>query len=200
MGEAKRRGTFANRRKQAAENGVGWVEGATSSVDPEIFVYAWEVMTKAATLKMPVVNPSLTKFMDEDGTVFSLTSTPLNIAMTTVAKELRELGVANTQAYLCRLMHLPQVYEEIVNDPQHPLTGYLERLDEEHEGAEAIGVNKALIEAMATANFIIKGLFSDDGGDGFMGFDMPDLIERAIAARSRMDAAEKSPQTAPPRG
>lgn len=133
-------------------------------VDPDTFVYMMQVFQSGAQMTIPVENPSARPaIVDDDGTAYALTDTPMNRGMGAVMKELSETGEGPAQAYLVRIMHMGEIFRD------HGRFGRFMK----SEGDDFHSVSAALLRAAATAKFTAR---TDK-----MGFDLDDVLAKANA-------------------
>lgn len=171
MGQAKQRGTYEQRKAEAMRGEASLWDDVASPVDLETFKYAFEVWIRAGNGSMAVENPGANPcLVDGDtGQAYLLADKPINRAGMAVSSELREAGVRNIPAYTMRLMHIGQLFSE----HQGALSDFF-KMGDSSEEAE---IDSVLIEAMATAEFIVRMPAGED--PGFMGFNIADVAEKA---------------------
>lgn len=171
MGQAKRRGSFEMRRTQAVAKQGEFVRAMGEPVDVETFKFAFVVWMNAGAMRMSAPNPDQVQIEDtEGGVTYRLANIPLNRAGLAVTEQLREAGVHHPQAYLARLMHLSQLYDE-----KDGLLAPFFKADAHGE----VMISSSLVEAMATGRFIVRPEHHEDGS--FMGFDIEDVAAKASA-------------------
>lgn len=138
-----------------------WMQASLEPVDHERFVWASNTYSAAAGMRMPVENPSARPLIEVEGKSYSLTDTPLNRGMTAVVRQLRELGEANPQAYLGRILHFAEILENA------SMFGDLIR----DEGDGALMVSDAVLYGAAKGRMILT--------ETHIGFDLEDVLAKA---------------------
>ena len=171
MGEARKRGTRKQRVANARKNARRIWDEQWQPVDPATFRMAFGIWCAAASRKMPVENPELRRFVDGDtGIVNSFTDMPLNRALITVARELREIGIKDPQPYMTRLVEMQELF-----DRRHDLLAdYFVLIDGQ------LMIDDDLLTAAATARFVIPE--NDSDGGLFRVFDLADVLQKAHEA------------------
>ncbi len=114
-----------------------WIAGAMEPCDPEIFraaLEAWGAARQVPLRSGPTKGPG-----------YALSDIPINRAAMGAAKFLRERGVAHPQAYLMRLMHMGDVFENAGKGGV--LAKFVKPADEEG----MVSVSEALLNAVALA-------------------------------------------------
>ncbi len=178
MGEAKRRGSPEERKAQAMENPsfLAFTNAVQAPVDPEKFVYLFDVFMAAASCKMPGVDPGeKPAFIDDQGLSVTFTNIPMNRGLMATKKELTSMGLGEEEdlaPYMSRFIEIPG----ILQDPM--FSQFLSRHDDNN-----MAVSNALIEAMGMANFI----YTKD----YLGFDKQDLYSKAVGLLEDGSAIEQ---------
>jgi len=154
-------------RKKAGRRGVNtspFLTGMSEPLDPEVFQMMVKIYQAAASFSMPTPNPAETKIHCTDtGQTFELGDNSLNRGMLAVNRQCREIGVANPQGYVARLMHMSEIFEA------RERFGGLIVAGTDGE----FSIHSSVFEAAATAKF--------HASTDRMGFDLDDVIAKAQA-------------------
>ncbi|KRC30670.1 hypothetical protein [Acidovorax sp. Root217] len=150
--EALAKGTMSN-----------WLAGAHTPCDPETFIAVLEVWQEGR--EKPLAGP------EPGAPGVYLMDMPMNRSAMAAVAFMREKGIANSQAYLWRCMHLGDIFNAV---REHGLSD----LVRENE------VHTALLKAAAVAKL---NDISTDGG----GFDMDDVARLAREFMASEDAGTK---------
>lgn len=169
MGDAKRRGTRAERVEQAESEQQRFThfmaDAVGRPVDENLFLYCSEIYAAAASMAMPTENPALKEIHIEDYGTVAFTDNPTNRGMLAVMKELREHGLDDRDRYSLtwRIMHFDDVLAQTERFARWFKPG-------DEEGT--LHVSECLLRACARARIEV------DGADG--AFDLDD-VERVAA-------------------
>ena len=138
-------------------------ENFIRQVDPEVYLYCHRLYSAATGLKMPMDSPSNKPVLRDGNSVYSLSNTPLNRGMLAITKELKQIGLPESQ----RMSMVNRVME---------FGGLLDKAElsefiKSGPTSDQIMVSEALIRACATARIIVDG--------DHMGFDVADVAQIA---------------------
>lgn len=116
---------------------ANWLDDGARPCDPAIFLETLGVWEAAQQVPLRSERPQ--------GPGYVLADIPINRAGMAVVKLLRERGVPHPQAYLIRLMHLSEVFDDIARG------GALAKYVKPGEEPKTVLVNEALLTAVALA-------------------------------------------------
>lgn len=152
-----------NNQPDAQPRKSPWLEGVLTPCDPKIFLEAMQTWSDASSKPLPEPKnkaPGL-----------RLTDIPINRSALRTVAFLRERGVAAPHAYLWRLMHLHEVFEQAA---AYGLADHVRDTE----------ISSALITGMATAR--VNG---PDAQDSAVSFDMADVAAKTLAAAAAAEGA-----------
>lgn len=157
MGEAKRRGSFGERKEQAEESAI---HELCTPVDPDTFRRVFDVFVAAAA--------SSGKTQGGAQQALPNTTTPIAHAIKAATEELASMGMSNGKGedrYLLRLMEVSQVLK---NERFSPFI-----VARDNKGVE---IKDALIRAIGSSRFVHT--------PEYVGLDLDDLFEKAASLQS----------------
>lgn len=126
---------------------MNFAKSSTDPVDPELFLWCQGIYHAAASLAMPVENPSAKPLITDGDKTYAFADIPMNRGMLAVMKELREHGLTDDQkmAMSWRIMHFGDIFKH-----QNKLQAFIKK----SENAGELQVSEALIKACATARIL----------------------------------------------
>lgn len=167
MGQAKRRGSYEERKGLAREKVLTLWERAKAPVDPETFLFVMNTAAAASTGKMPGVDTEKhqVKFVEgPEEVLVKFANNPINRAMAAMIEQLRDMGIEDSVPYTMRVMHAYQVYQS---------DKFAEFFIAGPEGEGTLQVNNALLSAMAVTPFLA------DPQNEVLGYDLDAVLENA---------------------
>ncbi len=114
-----------------------WIAEGMKPCDPQIFCAAVDAWETAQRVPLRTEPPK--------GSGYVLSDIPINRAALGVVKFLRERGVLHPQAYLIRLMHMGEVFDNAASGG--PLAKFIKPSEEDSSAC----VSEALLHAVALA-------------------------------------------------
>lgn len=146
---------------KASVSNSTWAEDASQPCDPDLFLMALQAWQKGREVPLPHVGTPKVP-----GRLYLNDEMPDNRSATHTIKVLKEAGVSNPQAYLWRIIHLPEIFEA---------ADELGLADMVREDAVAT----PLLKAAAVAKLQVPPTEVSSAPEGSLIFDLQDVAARA---------------------
>lgn len=153
-------------------------ENFIQPVDPEAYLYCYQVYSAAAGMKMPMESPSKKPILKDGDSVYSLSDIPMNRGMLAISKELNELDFSEQQrkSMMTRIMEFGELLD------RKELSEFVKPAPRKVD----IMVSAALIKACATAKMYVD--------EGRIGFNVADVARIAQEITDDEEQNDSSPE------